>query len=409
MPRYLSVSLLIGGAVSLVVVALSYGGFFTGLVSTLERYYTDLNPVDGAELARVRWIEVPVIILASCGVAWGVIDVTRTHEKIIVALTVALVVAGLSPTLAVYDRLYDLFSCLSAVALATVAAFAYSKTEKGMRKRVLEEVIGSRVSVETFTELLEAPSAPDFEGANRAVTVLTCRLFNHADLREKLEPAELMKMSGLFVRSVSGFLISKGAFLDESSPELVRVTFGMLTPIEDHAQRACRAAIELRGRLRNLNYECESRWYQPLHCGVGIGSGRMTVGIYGYAPEPLFSGIGAETDYSRRLAHANLRYGSDILVGPETFRLVHDLFEVRPMEMFYDPAANSMTEIYQLLAAREDYSDEERAKRDLFWQGIIHLREQNPEAALDCFSRSRTQGVDDRPLAFYIGVAQDGL
>ncbi len=45
--------------------------------------------------------------------------------------------------------------------------------------------------------------------------------------------------------------------------------------------------------------------------------------------------------------------GSDLLIGPSTYPLVKDQFEFRPMEMFYDPEADLMTEVYQLLDTTE--------------------------------------------------------
>src|SRR5690606_25167597 len=130
---------------------------------------------------------------------------------------------------------------------------------------------------------------PDFGGGVRDGTGLTCRLLNHAELREKLEPAELLKMSNLFLRSVWTFVMSRGAYLDESGPELVRVFFGMVEPSDDHAEQACRSALELRARLKNLGQECESRWFQKLQYGVGISSGPMTVGVYGSKQHFFFS------------------------------------------------------------------------------------------------------------------------
>jgi len=379
------------------------------MLSWLNGVYTKWGLFGTDDVARVRWLEILTVISASLGVAWGVIDVSRLSQKILVVVSIALVTVALSPTLAFYGWLIDPFAPLTAVLLSAVAAFVYSRTEKGMRKRILEDVLAARVSRRTFEELLQAPTLPEFQGMIREVSILTCRFFNHAELQEKLDPGELLKMSNLFIRSASTFLISKGAYLDESSPELVRASFGMLGRTGDHADQACRAALELRARLRNLSQECESRWFLPLHFGVGLSSGPVTVGVYGPPQHSFFSGIGAETDFSRRLAHANARYGSDLLIGPATYRLVQENFEVRPMEMFYDPASNSMTEIYQLLARKEGFSDEDRLRRDLFWQGMILMRERNFEGALDCFSRSRSPGADDPPVAFYIGRAQEGV
>jgi len=409
MRRYLLTALAIGSAVTLVILILYFAGVFTPMVNWLGNVYVSRGFFGGEALTRIKWLEIPVIVAGALWVAWSVIDVSRPGQKITVALLIASVVFGLSPTFAFYGYLFDPFSSLAAVILAAVASLAYAGTERGMRKRVLEDVLGTRVSSRTFDELLEAPAHPDFRGANREVSVVTCRLLNHEELQESLEPPELMKMCNLFIRSASSFLMSKGAYLDESNPELVRVFFGMLGTTPDHAAQACGAALELRSRLRNLSLECESRWFQSLRCGVGISSGSMTVGVYGSPAHFFFSGIGSEIDYSRRIAHANHRYGSDLLIGPETYRLIHEAFEVRPMEMFYDPGSNIMTEIYQLLAKKDNYSDEERARRDLFWQGIIYLREKNYEAALDHFSRSRLPGSEDEPVAYYIGKSQEGV
>jgi class 3 adenylate cyclase len=408
MRRYFITALTIGSAVTVVVLTLYFAGAFQAMVTWLANLYVSLGMFSG-EMVRVSWLEIPLVAISAVGMAWWVIDVSRLFQKVLIALSSLLVLAGISPTLAFYGLLIDPFSSLAAAVLSSVAAFAYAGTEKGLRKRVLEEVLGPRVSSHTFTSLLEAPDPPDFKGATREVTVLTCRLLEYQSLQDLLEPSELMKLSNLFIRSASAFLLSRGGYLDESSPELVRVSFGMLSPSEDHASQACQAALELRSRLRNLSQECETRWFQPLQCGVGISSGRMTVGVYGMPGHIFFSGIGEVTDYSRRLAVANVRYGSDLLIGPETYRLVQGEMELRPMEMFYDPVTNDLAEIYQLLARAGQFTGEEKARRDLFWHGVIHLREKNFEAALDCFSRSRLPGTEDAPAAYFISRSQAGV
>tara|TARA_R110002096_G_scaffold26681_2_gene82178 strand:+ start:537 stop:1844 length:1308 start_codon:yes stop_codon:yes gene_type:complete len=408
MQRYVLTALSIGvGAAVIVIIAISLGAF-SAMATWLEEVYLSRGILDYAEGARFVWLEMLIVLFVSVGLAWCVIDVSQIGQKVLVFGCLCLMILGLSPTLALYGFLFEPFSSLTGGFLAGAAGFVFAGTERGMRKRILQDVLGLRVSNKTFNELLNAPEPPDFEGAVREVTVLTCRIFNHGELREKLESAELMKMSNLFLRSVSTFLTSRGAYLDESGPELVRVFFGMLRPTDDHAEQACRAALELRSRLKTLNQECETRWFQPLHYGIGVNSGPMTVGVYGSREHYYYSGIGAQTDYSRRLAHANLRYSSDLLIGPETFYQVQSTFEVRPMEMFYDPEEELMTEIYQLLAAKDNFTDEDRSRRDQFWQGVIYLREKRYEEALEIFSKVRIPGGDDAPAEFFLTQAQEG-
>lgn len=409
MRRYALIALAIGGGAVLVALLLEVLGAFDPLTTWLREWYLEKGLFPSAEPFSALWVDFIFLAVITMGVAWSIIDVSRVSLKILVLLCSLILVHGLSLTGALHGWFFEPFTTIAALILAAAAGFVFAGTETGMRKRVLEDVIGNRISQATFDELLDAPEPPDFGGAVHEVTVLTCRLFDHQELRDKLDPSELIQMSNLFLRSVSTFLASRGAYLDESGPELVRGYFGLLQSSETHAIDACRAALELRSRLRNLSQECETRWFQSPKYGIGISTGPMTVGVYGSREHRFFSGIGSETDYSRRLAHANHRYGSDILIGPLTYTSIGRELEVRPLEMFYDPESDVMTEIYQLLATPDSFSEEERTKRDLFWEGVIRFREKEYEKALDILSHAKRPGEDDSPLDFFLEKCQAGL
>jgi len=97
------------------------------------------------------------------------------------------------------------------------------------------------------------------------------------------------------------------------------------------------------------------------------------------------------------------------LISPRCHQLVKQAVEVRPMEMIYDPERNLMSEVYQLLALAGDLSDEERARRDAFWQGVILYRSGKCDEALARFSEAGIPGKEDGPLRFYIDRCQSRL
>ena len=409
MQRYVFTAISIGaGAALLIIVAAAFGAF-SASASWLEELYVSRGLLKVPNVIRYLWMEMLVVLAVSFGVVWCIIDLSQVAQKILVCGSTAFLLLGLSWTMALYGVLFVPFSALAAGFLAAAGGFVFAGTERGLRKRLLEDILGLRVSHVTFNRLLEANEPPGLEAGVRNVTVLTCRIFNHADLCEKLEAAELVKMSNLFLSTVSNFLTSQGAYLDESGPGSVRVFFGTVQSDVKHAEEACRAALELRSQLKILTQECENRWHQSLHYGIGISSGPMVVGVYGSREHYYYSGIGAETDFSSRLAHANFRYHSDVLVGPETYRLVCENFEFRPMEMFYDPEDDVMTEIYQLLASSGSLDPKEVERRDLYWQGVIYFREQKFEKALDHLTLARIAGRSDGPVEFFIAKTQDAL
>jgi adenylate cyclase len=405
MRRYFVIAMIVGALVSALILALHHFGVFSSLDVWLAEVYgamgvfqTDIIGLDSP--ARL-WIERGVVVAAALGTAWCVIDIPHLGNKVLVLLSVAGVTLAMSPTLALYGILFVPFAAAAAAMLSGVCGLAYAGTEHGMRKRVLQRVLGARVSREKFAALLNAKRPPRLEGGSREATVLTCRVFNHATLREKMEPTDLLAMTNMFLRNTADFLMSRGGYLDESSPDCVRVFFGLLQESPDHVERACLTAMELRTRLANLNDECENRWFQRFELGVAITSGPLSVGVYGSPQHYYLSGVGGETDFSRRLSRVNLRYGSEVAISAGAFRLVKESMEVRPLEMIYDPEENVMNEVYELLCRKEDMSEEAGVRRDAYWQGVIHYRAGNFDEALKELSRAEGPGKEDAPLAFY--------
>lgn len=407
MRRYWLASLAIGGAAALPALALHIMGVFSGFGDGLKEFYLSRGLAAEGNWMRLSWLEMLLTPLASLTVAWAVVEVTRLPKKLAVGTGALLVVFLLSPTLALHGALLNFAAPLAATLIAFIGALIYSRTAMGRRKWLLEEALGSRVSSRVFSRLLEAPSEPDFSGNRREVTTLVCCFFSNEGSEPLAPPSDLLKMGSLFQRAISTFLLSRGAYLEEAGPERVKASFGMVGEDGDHAAEACRAALDLRLRLRGLAEEFEHRWFQAPRFGVGIESGHATVGLCG-GPVRFFLGTleGGES-FAGRLALANARYGSEVLAGPRVYQRVRGAFEVRPMEMVFDPERQLLHETYELLAPEGTSGDDEKARREAFWKGVILLREKNFEAALEAFSKAGIPGGEDRPLDYFKSQAQD--
>lgn len=404
------ISLGIGLLAALAVLALYFLGIYEPAGAWLDNIYQSRGVYpDNTTPERIAWAEITTIPLISIWICWCLSDLSQMSQKIIILFVFILVIFGISPCLALYGIFYEPFSSVSGVILGSLAAISFTGSELGRRKRTLQTVLGRRVSRKTFNDLMEAQRPPVFEGHTTDTTVLTCRLFNRAELAEEMAPADFLRMANLFRRMISGFLAAYGAYLDEAGPEIIRAWFGILRSDPNHPGKAVQAALEMRLALKTLNQECKSRWNRELRIGVGISSGEVVAGIYGSKQHFFLSAIGPEVDFSRRLSKANLRYNSDILIGPKTFKLVEDMVEVRPMEMFYDPESGSMTEIYQLLALTADFGENNRQLRQHYWDGVILFREGKYSEAIESFSKARVPGRDDGPLEFFIRQAQEKL
>ncbi|MEM7011999.1 MAG: hypothetical protein AAF585_11005, partial [Verrucomicrobiota bacterium] len=196
---------------------------------------------------------------------------------------------------------------------------------------------------------------------------------------------------------------------DESSPDCIRVYFGITSRKGNHVEQACDAAIELRQRLRNLNTELESQFFHGLEWGIAISSEEMTLGVYQSENATRISAVGEVIEFVRKLSAANSRYGSEILVSSRTYKQIQENYAVRPMEMIFDSSTELMSEVYELVETKNHLTVEDEADRQQFWKGVILYREGKGEEALEVFSELTVKHPNDRPLAYFTDRAQTNM
>lgn len=406
MRAYWSIALVIGGVAALVCLPLLLSGSFDAVTSRVEGIYAAWGWITVTPAPRAIWFEILLLVISGVGISFGLVESTQAIERLLLGgLSLGLLLLA-SPAFALHGILIDPVCPVLAGLLSIVGSLIFARTRLGQRKRFLDSALGNRISGDLYRELLQARHLPDLESSHRETATLVCRMFADSD-SDSLPPADILKIGSHFRRTVITMLLNKRAVINESGPEKVSATFGMITEEENPAALACQAALELKARLRGLGQECETRWFQPLRWGIGIACGDSVVGLCGTQDAPCFSLIGGGAEFADRLALANARLGSDLLIETDTWRRVSDQFEMRPLETLYDPERQSLSEVYQVLAAKGQFSEVEKSSRDHFWKGVIHLRERKLEAALESFSRARPPAGDDPVLERFLTLAQE--
>lgn len=426
MRRYLAASLIIGSAAAGAVMLLwQVAGWWEGPAAALDGFYQRLGLVPpgaaATHSALAQWLAVPAAALL---VAWCTVDITRPALKLVAACGIAVVLAGVSPSLALFSStlelshndgpaaagywLFEPFSGLAAGLLAFLGGLAYGNTEGGRRKRVLHGLMGARLSEATLARWVDSPGPLPLKGEPRELTVVRCRIFNMGELQDKLDAGDLVLASNEYLRAAGEFLLARGAFLDECAPDGLRAVFG-LPDADNAAADACEAALELRRRLVNLSVEHESRWNLKPQFGVGLASGEMAVGLFGSTESGRLGVVGGLLEKSRRLCDANERLGSQLLVDARTHQLAGDRMEVRPLQLWRDETSGRLQECFELLAAAGELDDAARQRRDHFWQGVIRLREGRAPEALECFTKARDPDRADPVLERMAEAAEDLL
>lgn len=155
-----------------------------------------------------------------------------------------------------------------------------------------------------FCDVCGSPLAPlTATGEHKHVTVLFADVVGSMRLAAELDPERLREiMNDLFNRSATVVQRYHGT-MDKFTGDGLMALFGAPMALEDHALRACIAALEIQAVVGELADEVEQRDGVRLQLRVGLNSGDVVVGDIGSGPG-RYTAIGHAVGMAQRMEAA---------------------------------------------------------------------------------------------------------
>jgi class 3 adenylate cyclase/tetratricopeptide (TPR) repeat protein len=168
---------------------------------------------------------------------------------------------------------------------------------------------------------LTAAAAP--RAQRKTVTVLFCDVTGSTAMGERLDPESLRHVMRRYFDAARKVIEQHGGTVEKFIGDAVMAVFGVPVLHEDDALRAVRAAVGLRDALGVLNGELERDYGTTVTVRTGVNTGQVVTGT----EERLATGDAV--NLAARLEQAAAP--GDIVIGPETWRLVRDAVTVEPL------------------------------------------------------------------------------
>jgi class 3 adenylate cyclase/tetratricopeptide (TPR) repeat protein len=168
--------------------------------------------------------------------------------------------------------------------------------------------------------------APVVTEARKVVTVLFTDVRGSTHLGETLDPEPLRLVLSRYFEEMQIIVERHGGLVTKFIGDAVMAVFGMPATHEDDALRAVRSAAEMRARLAELNEEFATSWGVTLEVRTGVNTGEVL------AAEPSSAEalvVGDAVNTAARLEQTAAP--GEILVGDETYRLVHEAVVAEPV------------------------------------------------------------------------------
>ncbi len=279
----------------------------------------------------------------------------------------------------------------------TVLTAYYYVTEERERKKV-KGTFRQFVAPLVIDELLKQPDKLTLGGEERELTVLFSDLEGFTTYSERYSPSEMIDILSDYYNVMTEQIFRYKGTLKEYVGDEIMAFFGAPLDNLDHAQRACRAALSMREKRLALGIEWARLGRPVLKARTGINSGPMLVGNLGSKYRFAYGVLGDHVNLGSRLEGLNKMYGSKILIGENTARLVKNEFLLRKIDVVRVKGRAQCVDVFELVAenGHEVPPPHSQALKE-YAAGYEAYCEQHWDEALGLFEKALESLPEDGP------------
>ena len=248
------------------------------------------------------------------------------QKATLVTLSVLLLAVASNLALFHYEHLvFPLASLLVMILVLFTLNMAYGFFVEARGRRQITGLFGQYVPPEVVDEMAQDPEKASMQGESREMTVLFTDVRGFTTISERLDPKELAALMNEFLTPLTEVIYNHRGTIDKYMGDCIMAFWG--APLHDpqHARHGVLAGLAMQRTLQAMQPVFRARNWPEIRIGVGLNSGRMTVGNMGSKVRLAYTVMGDAVNVAARLEGITKEYGADIIVGEDTKNAVPDV------------------------------------------------------------------------------------
>jgi len=227
--------------------------------------------------------------------------------------------------------------------------------EEGQRRRI-KNLFGAYVSPSLVQEMVDSQRDPELGGTEVSITALFTDVVGFSEISEKLCPNDLVALMNEYLGAMTATFQAEQGTLDKYIGDAIVTMFGMPYPVEDHAARACRSALQMQERHASLRalWAKEGKWPEKvleMRTRIGINTGQAVIGNMGSEMRFNYTMMGDSVNLAARCESGAKTYGVYIMVTEDTLQaaLSHgENLNYRQLDRIVVQGRHQPVDIYEL-------------------------------------------------------------
>jgi adenylate cyclase len=264
-------------------------------------------------------------------------------------------------------------------------------------KRQITKLFGQYVPPQLAAEMSRNPAHYTMEGQSRDMTVLFSDIRGFTNFSEKLPPAELAEVLNAYLSTMTRIIQQHQGTIDKYIGDAVMAFWNAPVDLSDHAPRAVATALDMQAALPKLNEDFAARGWPEVKIGIGVNTGRMSVGNMGSEFRMSYTVMGDAVNLGSRLEGITKQYGVGILATQPTVDAdpLHAFMKVDDVRV---KGKETPVAIYEPLGPKDGLDETLRRQAAAFEAAYAAYQKQDwtaAEAALQALNASAPRPLYD--------------
>ncbi len=218
------------------------------------------------------------------------------------------------------DLVVPLFGTVATV----IASYILQYQLEGRQYRFIKSAFKQYVSPAVIEEIIKNPAALSLGGEKRELTIFFSDIKGFTSISESLEATQLVTLLNTYLNDFTAAILNEKGTVDKYVGDAVVAFWNAPLLVEDHAQRAVRAAVECQKFLELRRDEIRKKFNVELYSRIGLHTGIVNVGNFGSDERFNYTVIGDGANLASRLEGANKYFGTSILLSEATHAKLND-------------------------------------------------------------------------------------
>lgn len=211
-------------------------------------------------------------------------------------------------------------------------------------------LFGQYVPPRVVRTLAENPAVATMSGESREMSVLFSDVRDFTSISENLPTDQLATLMNDYLSAMTRSIQDQNGTIDKYIGDAIMGFWGASIPRPDHELGTVRAALAMQETAAERRKVYAERNWPPLHVGIGINSGTMSVGNMGSEFRRAYTVLGDAVNLASRLEGLTKHYGVGILVNESTAAETRDLILYREIDRIQVKGREEPVRIFEPLA-----------------------------------------------------------